>query len=228
MEPLLRDLATAKNIVFFTGAGVSTPSGLKDFRGTGGLGEYIDFEAKLNREQLLKNPNAFWDMWHKYLQVPETAMPNIIHKTIGEIGKFTNVTVITQNIDGFHEQFADSSDVLAIHGTSGFRQEKVSSNKIIKRPNAVLYGEILPAQTMKKAVRAVDKADLLIAAGTSLSVYPATGLVQRFMNGRLYYLNNTLPDEFPVTHEHANAIIGDLEDLFQQIYAILTKQPRRG
>lgn len=243
MFPLFQDLATKKNIVFLTGAGVSTASGLRDFRGTGGLeDEGVNLVQDLSVQSLKQTPDKFWSLWHQYLQIPEGTEPNIVHKTIGEIGKFRNVTVITQNIDGLHDAYADTTEVIGIHGQGKVYCQRCGEltndyplhadcpmsklgKKSRTRPQAVLYGERLNPALVNHAIQRIQAADVLIVVGTSLQVYPVANFLQTFTNGSLYYMNLNLPEDLPSVHVPMQVILGDVTDLFKQIYTVLTNQP---
>ena len=200
------------NIVFFGGAGVSTESGIPDFRSTGGL---YHQEWKYPPEVILShtfyesNPEEFFRFYRAKMLAPD-AKPNDAHKKLAEweaTGKLK--AVITQNIDGLH-QAAGSRRVLELHGsvhrnhcekcgkfygldyilhTEGV--PRCSCGGIIK-PDVVLYEEGLDQRTLEESVRCLAAADLLIIGGTSLNVYPAAGLI-RYFGGRHLVLINKSP-----------------------------------
>ncbi|HJB13913.1 MAG TPA: NAD-dependent protein deacylase [Candidatus Oscillibacter excrementigallinarum] len=200
------------NIVFFGGAGVSTESGIPDFRSTGGL---YHQEWKYPPEVILShtfyesNPEEFFRFYRTKMLAPD-AKPNDAHKKLAEweaTGKLK--AVITQNIDGLH-QAAGSRRVLELHGsvhrnhcekcgkfygpdhilhTEGV--PRCSCGGIIK-PDVVLYEEGLDQRTLEESVRCLAAADLLIIGGTSLNVYPAAGLI-RYFGGRHLVLINKSP-----------------------------------
>ena len=200
------------SIVFFGGAGVSTESGIPDFRSTGGL---YHQEWKYPPEVILShtfyesNPEEFFRFYRTKMLAPD-AKPNDAHKKLAEweaTGKLK--AVITQNIDGLH-QAAGSRRVLELHGsvhrnhcekcgkfygpdhilhTEGV--PRCSCGGIIK-PDVVLYEEGLDQRTLEESVRCLAAADLLIIGGTSLNVYPAAGLI-RYFGGRHLVLINKSP-----------------------------------
>ena len=209
----LKELVDAsRNIVFFGGAGVSTESGIPDFRSTGGL---YHQEWKYPPEVILShtfyesNPEEFFRFYRTKMLAPD-AKPNDAHKKLAEweaTGKLK--AVITQNIDGLH-QAAGSRRVLELHGsvhrnhcekcgkfygldyilhTEGV--PRCSCGGIIK-PDVVLYEEGLDQRTLEESVRCLAAADLLIIGGTSLNVYPAAGLI-RYFGGRHLVLINKSP-----------------------------------
>ena len=195
------------NIVFFGGAGVSTESGVKDYRSKDGLyntvKEYgVSPEEILSHTFFFQNPKVFYDFYRKYFI--SDAKPNKAHIALArleEMGKLK--AVITQNIDGLH-QAAGSRNVIELHGTAKeFRCSMcgksadndevitdIKNGKIprckcggIMKPRVVLYEEQLYDGVAEKAVEYISNADMLIVGGTSLAVYPAASFV-RYFNGR--------------------------------------------
>ena len=202
---------SSDNIVFFGGAGVSTESGIPDFRSTGGL---YHQEWKYPPEVILShtfyesNPEEFFRFYRAKLLAP-AAKPNAAHKKLAEWEAEGRLkAVITQNIDGLH-QAAGSKNVLELHGSvhrnhctrcgafytldDVLRSEGVprcGCGGVIK-PDVVLYGEALDETTLNAAVRAIRRADLLLVGGTSLNVYPAAGLLRYFTGAALAVVNKT-------------------------------------
>lgn len=199
----------AENIVFFGGAGVSTESGLKDFRSADGIYsmkfEYPP-EHMLSHSFFRAHPEQFYSFYRE-MMICEDALPNAAHHALARLeerGKLK--AVITQNIDGLHQK-AGSKNVFEIHGSTKrnycircgkfFDEEFIDSAQGVPRcecgglvkPDVVLYEEPLDAKTLEGAIDAVASADLLIVAGTSLTVYPAAGLINYF-NGRHLVLIN--------------------------------------
>ena len=202
---------SSHNIVFFGGAGVSTESGIPDFRSTGGL---YHQEWKYPPETILShtfyesNPEEFFRFYRAKMLAPD-ARPNAAHYKLAEweaAGKLK--AVVTQNIDGLH-QAAGSKNVLELHGsvhrnycehcrtfygldhilaTTGV--PRCSCGGIIK-PDVVLYEEGLDQQTLNKAIRAIAEADMLIIGGTSLNVYPAAGLINYYRGHKLVLINKS-------------------------------------
>ena len=199
------------NIVFFGGAGVSTESGIPDFRSTGGL---YHQEWKYPPEEILShsfyksNPEEFFRFYRAKLLAPD-AKPNPAHKKLAEWEREGKLrAVITQNIDGLH-QAAGSRRVLELHGsvhrnhcercgkfyaldyilhTEGV--PRCSCGGIIK-PDVVLYEEGLDQQTLSDAVRAISEAEVLIIGGTSLNVWPAAGLINYYRGHKLVLINKS-------------------------------------
>ena len=201
----------AQRIVFFGGAGVSTESGIPDFRSTGGL---YHQEWKYPPETILShtfyksNPEEFFRFYRAKMLCPD-AKPNAAHKKLAEWeqqGKL--LAVVTQNIDGLH-QAAGSRTVYELHGsvlrnhcekcgkfygldhilnTTGV--PRCSCGGIIK-PDVVLYEEALDDKVVDGAVNAIAQADLLMVGGTSLNVWPAAGLINYFRGDRLVLINKS-------------------------------------
>ena len=213
-EPIkqLRELVDqSERIVFFGGAGVSTESGIPDFRSTGGL---YHQEWKYPPEEILShtfyksNPEEFFRFYRAKMLAPD-ARPNAAHRKLAEWERQGKLTaVITQNIDGLH-QAAGSRNVLEVHGsvhrnhcercgkfyaldeilhTQGV--PRCSCGGIIK-PDVVLYEEGLDQDVLQAAVRALMEADMLIIGGTSLNVYPAAGLISYYRGDRLVLINKS-------------------------------------
>ena len=202
----------AKNIVFFGGAGVSTESGIPDFRSAHGL--YTadkSYEDMLSIRFFLNHPEEFWDFYTHVMLYPQ-AKPNAAHYALARLEKQGKLKCIaTQNIDGLHQD-AGSQKVLELHGTvrrnlcmSCAKQYDLDyvlaasgvprcSCGGMLRPDVVLYGEPLDNDVMDAAIRAVMKSDLLIVGGTSLTVYPAAGLLSYRRGAKLALLNR---DETP-------------------------------
>ena len=214
-------LTAGSRIVFFGGAGVSTESGIPDFRSKTGL-----YNAKENYgaspEELLsigffrRDPAAFYKYYRENL-IHTGALPNAAHKALAKLESMGRLlAVVTQNIDGLH-QAAGSKNVLELHGSvtknyctrcggkypldyildkSNDKNGAPACNKCggLVRPDVVLYGELLDNETVAKAVAAIRAADMLIVGGTSLAVYPAAGLVDHFSGKTLALINKTATD----------------------------------
>ena len=217
IEKLQSLIDESKNIVFFGGAGVSTESGIKDFRGKDGLykekNKYSNLppEYLLSHSCLIDEPEIFFDYYKEKMDARKYE-PNITHKFLVKLEKTGKLkTIVTQNIDGLHQK-AGSTNVLEVHGTTTknycmkclkeypgdyiFNSEgipKCDCGGII-RPRVVLYGESLP-DDFNKAMNYISQADLLIVAGTSLTVEPASSLVKLF-NGKNLVIVNLEPTNY--------------------------------
>ena len=197
------------NIVFFGGAGVSTESGIPDFRSQDGLyHQKYDFppETILSHTFFLNHPEEFYKFYRDKM-LCDTAKPNAAHLKLAELEEAGKLkAVITQNIDNLH-QMAGSKKVLELHG-SVYRNycmkcgksydfkymkeakgiPKCTCDGIIK-PDVVLYEEGLNEHTIQESVRAISEAQVLIIGGTSLAVYPAAGLIDYFRGDHLVVIN---------------------------------------
>ncbi len=201
----------SRNIVFFGGAGMSTESGIPDFRSAHGLyggAEGKTYEEMLSIRFFLNQPDVFWAFYKSVMLHPE-AKPNAGHYALARLeaqGKLK--AVITQNIDGLHTA-AGSRRVYELHGTV-HRNRCLACNRVYNlayvlaaqgtprcqcggtlRPDIVFYGEPLGSDVMDAAIRAVMKCDLLIVGGTSLTVYPAAGLLGYRQGAKLALINLT-------------------------------------
>ena len=207
IEILTQILKDSNNIVFFGGAGVSTESGIPDFRSSNGL-----FNEKLNitftPEQLvshsfyLRYPKEFFNFYKEKLIYPE-AKPNNAHIALAkleEMGKLK--AIITQNIDGLH-QAAGSKNVFELHGSKDIPTCTKCGGSV--KPDVVLYEEGLDDNVIRGAVEAISKADTLIIGGTSLVVYPAAGLINYFKGKNLILINKSSTS----ADSKANLVIND-------------------
>ena len=209
-EELQQMVDSSSRIVFFGGAGVSTESGIPDFRSTDGLyNQQYDYppEQILSHTFFNRYPEEFYRFYRDKMLVL-SAKPNAAHKKLAqweENGKLTGV--VTQNIDGLH-QAAGSKRVYELHGSihrnycmncgkfyppeyirdSDVPVPRCSCGGLIK-PDVVLYEEGLDDNVVSGAIRAIMKADLMIVAGTSLTVYPAAGLLHYFRGSHLVLIN---------------------------------------
>ena len=199
------------NVVFFGGAGVSTESGIPDFRSVDGLyNQQYDYppETIISHSFYRKNPEEFYRFYKNKMLFPD-AQPNAAHKALAKLEQQGKVrAVITQNIDGLH-QAAGSKEVLELHG-SVHRNYCTRCGKFfglsdilgmngvprcecggIIKPDVVLYEEGLDQETLQKAVRYIQNAEILIIGGTSLTVYPAAGLIDYYRGKKRVLINKT-------------------------------------
>lgn len=234
IETLKNWIAESNNIVFFGGAGVSTESGIPDFRSVDGLyHQKFDYppETIISHSFYLKNP-AYFFRFYREKMLPLGFAPNITHRRLAQLeqeGKL--LAVVTQNIDGLHQK-AGSRRVYELHGSVlrnyCTRCHKFFSAEFVKnapgvprcpcggivKPDVVLYEESLDEDCITKAVQAIQAADLLIVVGTSLTVYPAAGLIRYYTGQRLVLINR---DETPYD-DYANLVLHEsLGDVFSQV-----------
>ena len=235
-------LKESDNIVFFGGAGVSTESGIPDFRSATGiyskmLAQHVSPEELVSYTFFERCPEEFFDFYRKRLVYME-AKPNDCHKALAELERMGKLkAVVTQNIDGLHQE-AGSSRVLELHGSirrsycmdcRAFYDERFlqASEGVphctkcggIVKPDVVLYEESLDADVLDAAVRAIAAADLLIVGGTSLVVYPAAGLLRCFKGRHLVLVNKTATK----ADERADLVIHDsLGKVFREVMVGLT------
>lgn len=209
VDTLIKWIKESKKTVFFGGAGVSTESGLKDFRSKDGLyNEKYDYppEEILSHHFFMDNTKEFYKFYSDKLN-PDGYKPNITHITLAEMEKKKLLSsVITQNIDGFHQD-AGSKKVLELHGSvkrnycqkcHKFYDDKfVFNSKDIPKcscggtikPDVVLYEEGLDNKVVEEAIHEISTCDLLIIGGTSLNVYPAASYINYFKGKHLVLIN---------------------------------------
>lgn len=214
IQQLRQWIEKSQNIVFFGGAGISTESGIPDFRSVDGIyHQTYQFppEEILSHSFYVKHPEEFF-RFYKEKMLYLDAKPNIGHEILAkleEMGKLK--AVITQNIDGLHQK-AGSRHVYELHGSVRRNYctrcgKFYSANQILEqleereipscdcggriKPDVVLYEESLNQKTMEDAMKAIEKADMLIIGGTSLAVYPAAGLIQYYRGDKLVLINKT-------------------------------------
>lgn len=220
-EKLKEIIEKSKRIVFFGGAGVSTESGIPDFRSESGSFKALQAygqppEYLISRSCFDRKPEIFYDYYRQYLLYPQ-ARPNPAHKVLAKWEEEGILdSIVTQNIDGLH-QLAGSKTVHELHGSvlrnycmdcgAFYDLEQFlsllghgDSAKVLPlctkcgglvKPDVVLYEEALDQDVMNAAVSAISKADTLIIGGTSLVVYPAAGLIDYFHGDNLILLNKT-------------------------------------
>lgn len=215
IEELTNIIRDSKKIVFFGGAGVSTASGIPDFRSSDGLysrklGRNFSPEEAVSHSFFVYHTDEFYEFYKKHLVYPD-AKPNACHEALAELEKIGKLTaVVTQNIDGLH-QAAGSKVVYELHGSvlrnyctkchTCYDAEYVLHAKgvptcakcggIIK-PDVVLYEEGLNQDIIDGAVQAIAEADTLMIGGTSLVVYPAAGLIRYFNGKHLVLINKSV------------------------------------
>ena len=214
LEQLQHLIDQSSRMVFFGGAGVSTESGIPDFRSVDGLYRQTwkyPPEEIISHDFFLRDPEEFYRFYRAKMIFPD-AKPNPAHRKLAQLEKAGKLSaVITQNIDGLH-QAAGSKRVLELHGSVHrnfcmdcgrfYPLEAITSAQGLPRcacggllkPDVVLYGECLDDAILDQAVRELQRADLLIVGGTSLSVYPAAGLLRYFRGNNLVLINKSPTD----------------------------------
>ena len=235
IETLKTWIAESNRIVFFGGAGVSTESGIPDFRSVDGLyHQKFDYppEEILSHSFFYHHTEEFYRFYREKMLLPDGIQPNAAHKKLAQLeqdGKLS--AIVTQNIDGLH-QLAGSKRVYELHGSihrnhctkcgKFYPMEFIRDSAGVPRcecgglikPDVVLYEESLDEACLEGAVRAISQADLLIVGGTSLTVYPAAGLLRYYGGERLVLINR---DETPYDG-YAGLIFRDkIGDVLSQI-----------
>ena len=234
IDLLNKYIKESNNIVFFGGAGVSTESGIKDFRSKDGLyNEKYKYppEKILSHTFFINNPKEFYKFYKNKLNCLNIK-PNICHKYLTKLEKTGKLkAIITQNIDGLHQK-AGSTNVLELHGSIYqnyctkcnkfytaeyiFNQNNIPTctcGNIIK-PNVILYEEPLNENIIYNSIKYISQCDLLIVAGTSLNVYPAASYIRYFKGKHLVIINK---DKTPMDNL-ANLIINDsLGNVFSKL-----------
>ena len=208
-ETLARWIGESERIVFFGGAGVSTESGIPDFRSVDGLyNQQYDYppETILSHTFFMRKPEEFYRFYHNKMLFPD-AEPNAAHVKLAQWEREGRLSaVVTQNIDGLHQK-AGSKKVYELHG-SVLRNHCMRCGKFYDvsyiqnttgvpkcecggtiKPDVVLYEESLNGEVIQGACAAIEQADLLIIGGTSLSVYPAASFIDLYRGSRLVLVN---------------------------------------
>ena len=235
IETLKQWIEESDNIVFFGGAGVSTESGIPDFRSQDGLyNQEYDYppETIISHSFYMSNPKEFY-RFYKNKMIITTAKPNGAHLALAKLEREGKLrAVITQNIDGLH-QMAGSKEVLELHGSIhrnyctrcgkfyGLKAvEEVSDIPVCKcggiiKPDVVLYEEGLDQEVLQKSVGYIRQADMLIVGGTSLTVYPAAGLIDYYQGQKLVLINRS------ATARDANADLVITDPIGQVFQAVV-------
>ena len=234
LELLRQWIQESKDIVFFGGAGVSTESGIPDFRSVDGLyNQKFEYppERIISHSFFLRDP-AYFFRFYREKMMPLGFEPNITHKKLAQWEREGKLrAVITQNIDGLHQK-AGNEKVYELHGSvlrnycmrcgKFHTAEFVKETQVVPlcdcggivKPDVVLYEEQLNSQTLEDAIDAISSADVLIVAGTSLTVYPAAGLVRYYNGDKLVLINR---DETPFDSS-ANLVLHEsLGDIFNHL-----------
>lgn len=212
---LSRMIKTSQRIVFFTGAGASTESGIPDFRSADGIyntnyGREVSSEEMISHDFFEAYPKDFYDFYFENLLFPN-AEPNSGHYFMAELeNEGKEIDIVTQNIDGLHQK-AGSNSVHELHGTTlsytcttcgehyDFDELQLDADGIprctkdqgLVRPDIVLYQESLPTKAIEDSIQAISGADMVVIAGTSLVVYPAAGFIQYYSGDKLVVINKS-------------------------------------
>ena len=227
----------SRRIVFFGGAGVSTASGIPDFRSAEGLyaeeADGITPEMILSKSFFYLEPEKFFDWYRKHMLYPE-AKPNAAHRKLFELERADKLRgIVTQNVDGLHK-VAGNIRVYELHGNvhenycmecnASYPAEVILESDGIPRcrdcggvirPNVVLYGEALPKYVCIGAIREITNADTLIVAGTSLTVEPAASFLSHFRGKNLVVINR---DPIPAEEQASLVLRGDVAEIMGQLH----------
>ncbi|ADI00336.1 SIR2 family NAD-dependent protein deacylase [Salisediminibacterium selenitireducens] len=227
-------LKTADSVVVLTGAGMSTESNIPDFRSRSGWWQQVDPMTIATPEALEGNPEQFKAFYKARLEALEEAEPNRGHQIIARWEERGLVDrVATQNVDGLHQR-AGSRNVDALHGTihairchrcdrpheldAFLRDEACVSCGGVLRPGVVLFGEMLPQDAWQRALKAIEKADVVLVIGTSLDVYPVNQLPS-VTGGKTVYINRDIDQSihaFDAVHQgSAGEILEELDRLME-------------
>lgn len=234
IEKLQQMIDGSRRIVFFGGAGVSTESGIPDFRSVDGLyHQKFDYppETILSHSFFISHTAEFFDFYRQKM-ICLTARPNAAHRKLAELEAAGRLSaVVTQNIDGLH-QMAGSKNVLELHGSVHrnycqkchmcYSAEEILNSTGVPRcscgglikPDVVLYEEQLDSRTIDESLRYISEADMLIIAGTSLTVYPAASLIRYFRGSYLVLINR---DPTPMDNRTSLTIHGKVGEVLGQI-----------
>ena len=226
----------SRRIVFFGGAGVSTASGIPDFRSAEGLyaeeADGISPEMILSKSFFYLQPEKFFDWYRKHMLYPE-AKPNAAHRKLFELERADKLRgIVTQNVDGLHKA-AGNIRVYELHGNvhenycmecnASYPAEVILESDGIPRcrdcggvirPNVVLYGEALPKYVCIGAIREITNADTLIVAGTSLTVEPAASFLSHFRGKNLVVINR---DPIPAEEQATLVLHGNVVEIMGQL-----------
>jgi NAD-dependent deacetylase len=246
MDDLIRraakDLAAAGNVAALTGAGISIESGIPPFRGKGGLWERFDSMEFAHIDALMRDPTKVWKVLIKEMkEILDRAEPNNGHKGLAKLEARDKLkTIITQNVDGLH-QAAGNTDVIEYHGTFAWQRcmdcgkkyenREVDVSKIpprcdcggILRPDAVFFGEMIPAEAMWRSRQAATDCDLMLVVGTSAVVQPAAMIpvIAKENGAKIVEINL---EKTPLTFEISDYLImGEAGEVMNRILEAMEK-----
>ena len=237
-----QDLAEAKMATALTGAGISVESGIPPFRGKGGLWEKYDPMEVAHIDSFLQDPAKAWNLLFKDMkEVLDKATPNDSHKGLAKLEEFGILkTIITQNVDGLH-QMAGNTDVIEFHGNMAWQKcmdcnkryetHQINLDRIpprcscdgILRPEAVLFGELIPQNALWRSRQVAQDCDVMLVIGTSAVVQPAglMPVVAKESGAKVIEIN---PERTPLTDEISDYLIsGTAGDVMNRIIADLEK-----
>ena len=237
------DLVAAKHVVALTGAGISTESGIPPFRGKGGLWERFDPMEIAHIDAFMKDPAKVWNILVKEMkEIVDKAQPNDGHNGLVKLEKMNKLqTVITQNIDGLH-QAAGNTDVIEFHGNFAWQRcmdcsKKYETREVdvseipprcdcggILRPNAVLFGEMIPSGALWRSRQVATDCDLMLVVGTSAVVQPAAlmPVIAKQTGAKVVEIN---PERTPLTGEISDYLIkGKAGDVMNRIIEEMRKK----
>jgi len=244
IEELHELIASSAHCVAFTGAGISTLSGIRDFRGKNGLYKRPDTERMFDIDVFREDPSVYYGMARDFIYDLDEKGPSVVHRVLAGLeARGLLDAVITQNIDLLHQK-AGSKNVIEIHGSPsvhtcpscglrmGFAEAQAavraggmplcpSCGRVLK-PEIVFFGESLPAKAIDRAIGEARKADLMLVLGSSLVVYPAASLPEMTLNagGRIVLVN----DMPTYLDGRATLRFGDLESTFTALEALFAER----
>jgi NAD-dependent deacetylase len=242
IQELFGKITAAKCCTAFTGAGVSTLSGIRDFRGKNGLYNDLDAEKIFDIEYFEKDPSFYYNASASLIYDLEEKKPSVVHSVLAELEKRGLLkAIITQNIDLLHEK-AGSTHVIEIHGSpkihyclrcAGIRMPFEEASSIVRtgglpkcpkcervlKPAITFFGESLPMNALREASAEAQKSDLMLVLGTRLTVYPAASMPQYTLShgGEIVIVNN-MPTPLDI---HAVLHFDDLEEVFEGLRKLL-------
>ena len=244
-DQLLDRLASARHVVFFTGAGMSAESGVPTFRGEDGIWKKLKPEELANFNAFIRNPEIVWEWYKHRKKIMADIVPHKGYEVIARLERlYTTVTVITQNIDNLHRR-AGSTNVVELHGniernyciTCGepYDDRKIPESEGVPRceqcgglvrPDVVWFGENLPEDEWARAVRAAGSADVFFSVGTSAVVYPAASIPQYARRSGAYCVEIN-PEPTPLWSVMNSVIQAKAGDALLQIEEELKGRIRR-
>ena len=234
------DLVRSTNAVALTGAGISVESGIPPFRGKGGLWERFDPMEYAHIDAFMKNPAKVWDVLIKEMKgIIDNARPNNAHKGLAKLEKLGILkTIITQNVDGLH-QMAGNTDVIEFHGNFAWQRcmecnNRCETTKIdigqipprcecggILRTDIIFYGEMIPAEALRRSRQAATDCDLMLVVGTSAEAQPAARIpvIAKDNGAKIVEIN---PERTPLTNEISDYLLmGGAGEVMNRIVAAL-------